>query len=128
MKAFKALKQACMTAPVLVFSDYTKPFLLETKDGLGAVLSQKQVDGWYQPIAYGSRVLMPHKNYHSIKLKFLVLKWAVTEYFKEYLSYQSFVVWMDNHLLMYIMSTPNLDAMGHWWVGALTWFNFELEY
>ena len=23
---------------------------------------------------------------------------------------------------------PNLDAMGHWWVSALTWFNFELEY
>ena len=48
LKAFKALKQACMTAPVLAFADYTKPFLLETdasKDRLGAVLSQKQADG-----------------------------------------------------------------------------------
>ena len=26
------------------------------------------------------------------------------------------------------MSTPNLDAMGHKWVGALVQFNFELEY
>ena len=26
------------------------------------------------------------------------------------------------------MSTPNLDAMGHWWVGALVQFIFELEY
>ena len=25
-KAFEALKQACMTAPVLAFADYTKPF------------------------------------------------------------------------------------------------------
>ena len=24
--------------------------------------------------------------------------------------------------------TPNLDATCHWWVGALMWFNFELEY
>ena len=59
MKAFKALKQACMTAPILVFADYTKPFLLETnasKDGLGVVLLQKQADGQYHPIAYGSRV------------------------------------------------------------------------
>ena len=48
LKAFKALKQACMTAPILAFADYTKPFLLETdasKYGLGAVLPQKQADG-----------------------------------------------------------------------------------
>ena len=127
MKAFETLKQACMTAPVLVFADYTKLFLLETdasKDWLGAVLSQKQADRQYHPIAYGSRALMPHKNYHSTKLEFLALKWAVTEHFKEYLPYQSFVVWMDNNPFTYIMSTPNLDAMGHQWVGALEWFNF----
>ena len=107
---FEALKQACMTALILVFAYHTKPFLLETnasKDGLGAVLLQMQSDRWY-------RTLMPHKkNYHSIKLKFHMLKWAAEEHFKEYLPYQSFVVWMDNNLLMYIMSTPNLDAMGH---------------
>ena len=61
-------------APILAFTDYTKPFLLETdasKDGLGAVLSQKQVDGWYHPVTYGSRALIRHKkNYHSTKLKF----------------------------------------------------------
>ena len=47
LKAFDALKQVCMSASVLAFADYTKEFLLETnasKEGLGAVLSQKQVD------------------------------------------------------------------------------------
>ena len=51
LKAFEALKQACMTASVLAFADHTKPFLLETdasKDGLGAVLLQRQADGWQQ--------------------------------------------------------------------------------
>ena len=133
LKAFKTLKQACITAPILTFADYTKPFLLETdasKDGMGPVLSQKQrADGWYHPITYGSRALTPHeKNYHSTKLKFLALKWAVTEHFKEYLPYQSLLVRMDNNLLTYIMSTPNLDTTGHQWVGALVQFNFELEY
>ena len=54
----------------------------------GVVLSQKQADGQYHPIAYSSGALMSHeKNYHSTKLKFLALKWAVMEHFKEYLSY-----------------------------------------
>ena len=117
LKVFKALKQACVTAPILAFADYTKLFLLETdvsKDGLAAVLLQKQADRRYHPIAYGSRALMPHeKNYHSTKLEFLTLKLAVTEHFKEYLPYQSFLVRTDNNPLTYIMSTPNLDATGH---------------
>ena len=48
LEAFQVLKQACMNSPVLAFTDYTKDFLLKmdaSKEGLGAVLSQKQVDG-----------------------------------------------------------------------------------
>ena len=57
LKAFDTLKQACMSAPVLALTDCTKEFLLETnasKEGLGAVLSQKQADGQYHPVTYGS--------------------------------------------------------------------------
>ena len=42
LKAFEALKQACMQSPVLAFADYTKDLLLKTdasKQGLRAVLS-----------------------------------------------------------------------------------------
>ena len=86
LKAFEVLKHGCMTASVLAFANITKQSLLETdasKDGLGAVLSQKQADGWYQPVTYGSRALMLHeKNFHSAKLEFLVLKWMVTGQFQ----------------------------------------------
>ena len=68
------------------------------------------------------------KNYHSTKLEFLVLKWGVTEHFKEYLPYQPFLVRTDNNPLTYIMTTPNLDTTGHQWVGTLVRFNFQLEY
>ena len=82
-----------MKAPVLAFADYSKPFMLETdasKDGLGAVLLQKGEDGKYHPITYGSKALSKsEKNYHSLKLEFLALKWAVTEHFREYLQYSS---------------------------------------
>ena len=39
-----------------------------------------------------------------------------------------FVVRMDNNPLMYILTTPNLDATGHRWVGTLASFEFALEY
>ena len=132
LEAFEALKQACMSSPVLGYADYTKDFLLKTdasKEGLGVVLSQKQADGHYHLVTYGSWALTaPEKNYHSSKLKFLVLKWAITEHFKEYLLYQPFLVKTDNNPSMHIMTTPNLVAPGHWWVGALAKFNFWLEY
>ena len=117
LEAFKALKQACINSPVLAFTNYMKDFLLETdasKEGLGAGLSQKQEDGQFHPVAYGSQVLTIHKkNYHSTKLEFLALKWAVTEHFREYLLYQPFLVKTDNNPLTYIMTTHNLDATGH---------------
>ena len=126
--AFQALKQACMNSLVLAFANYTKDFLLKTdasKEGLGAVLSQKQEDRWFHLVAYGSQALTTHeKNYHSTKLEFLVLKWAIMEHFKEYLLYQPFLVKTDNNPLTYIITTPNLDATGHRWVGALAKFNF----
>ena len=132
LKAFEQLKQACMNSPVLGFADYTRDFLLETnasKEGLGAVLSQKQEDGQFHLVAYGSRVLITHeKNYHSTKLEFLALKWAVMEHFKKYLLYQPFLVKTDNNPLTYIMSTPNLDATGHCWVSTLAKYDFWLEY
>ena len=113
-------KGKVQSAPVLVFPDFEKPFLLETdasKEGLGVVLSQKQSDGQYHPVAFGSHSLtLAKKNYHSSKLEFLVLKWSVMEHFKEYLAYVPFVVRTDNNPLTYVLTMPNLDATGHQWV------------
>ena len=90
---------------------------------------EQWADGHYHPVAYGSQALTAHeKNYHSTKLEFLALKWAVMEHFKEYLLYQPFLVKTDNNPLMYIMTTPNLDTTGHQWVGALAKFNFWLGF
>ena len=131
-EAVAILKGKVQSTPVLMFPDFEKPFLLETdasKEGLGVVLSKKQSNGWYHPIAFGSHSLTPvKKNYHSSKLEFLALKWSVVEHFKEYLTYAPFVVRTDNNSLTYVLTMPNLDAMGHRWVGALALFEFELEY
>ena len=132
MEAFHLLKMKCMTAPVLAFANFEQPFRLETdasKDGLGAVLSQKQNDGKYHPVAYASQSLKgSEEKYHSSKLEFLALKWAVVDQFREYLQYQPFHVKTDNNPLTYVMSSPNWDTMGHRWVTALANFNMSLKY
>ena len=137
LEAFEHLKAACLQAPILAFPDFNKPFLLETDasgKGLGAVLSQKQTDGRYHPIAYASRIMNDtEQRYHSNKQEFLALKWAVTEQFHEYLSpygknRNEFVVRTDNNPLTYIFSLTNLDAAGQRWVAQLASYNFSLEY
>ena len=137
LKAFDHLKAACLQAPILAFLDFDKPFLLETDAsgrGLGAVLSQKQEDGWYHPIAYASCVMNEtEQRYRSNKQKFLTLKWVITEQFHEYLSpygknRNEFVVHTNSNLLTYIFSSANLDAAGQCWVACLASYNFSLEY
>ena len=136
-EAFDRLKAACLQAPILAFLDFNKPFLLETdasRRGLGAVLSQKQADGWYHPITYASCVMNEtEQRYHSNKQEFLTLKWVVMEQFHEYLSpygknRNMFVVHTNNNPLTYIFSSTNLDAAGQQWVARLASYNFSLEY
>ena len=110
-EAFDCLKAACLQAPILAFPNFGKPFLLETDasgKGLGTVLSQKQSDGRYHPIAYASRIMTEMEwRYHSNKQEFSALKWAVTEQFHEYLSLygknrNEFIVRTDNNPLTYL--------------------------
>ena len=130
--AFQELKMKCLTAPVLAFADFKKPFLLETDasiEGLGAVLSQEQDDGHYHPVTYASHGLKGGElKYHSSKLEFLALKWAMTEQFREYLQYQPFLIRTDNNPLTYVLMMPNLDAVGHRSVVAMAGYNFEIQY
>ena len=93
------------------------------------MLSQKQDDGKFHPVTYASWELKGGEGkYHSSKLEFLALKWAVTDQFKEYLRYKPFMVHTDNNPLTYVMTTPNLDAIGHRWVAALAGYNMTIKY
>ena len=120
-----------MSAPVLAYPDPSKEYLLETnasKLGLGAVLSQKQLDGRYDPVAFGSRALHGVEvNYHSTKLEFLAMKWSI-EHFQTYLLGCHFKVHMDNNPLTYFLTSPNMDAMKQRWINELAKYDFSLKY
>ena len=76
--AFHRLKKVVMSTPVLAYPDPNKEYLLKTdasKLGLGAVLSQKQSDSRYHPVAFRSWALHGAEvNYHSTKLEFLAME------------------------------------------------------
>ena len=130
--SFEALKKLCSESPVSTYTDYSKPFMLHTDastTGLGAVFYQKQSDGKERVIAYASWSLNCEEwNYDAHKLKFLALKWAVTNRLNEYLYGDTFDVFTDNNPLTYILTTAKLDAMGHRWVASLGPYHFNLHY
>lgn len=128
------LIQHLVTPPVMAYPDYKKPYIVHTdasKDGLGAVLYQKQGEQT-RVIAYASRTLTTtEKNYHlhAGKLEFLALKWAVTDQFRDYLYYApEFTVLTDNNPLTYVLTTARLNATGLRWIGELSDFNFTIRY
>ena len=115
-ESFLKLKELCTSTPVLAYAVYNKPFKLHTDAsglGLGALLYQTYEDGKDRVIAYASRVLSHTEvKYPAHNLKFLALKWAVTNRFHEYLYVGKFKVYTDNNPLTYILTTAKLDATG----------------
>ena len=119
---------------VIAYPNWDLPFFLNcdaSNLGLGAVLYQTQ-NGVDRVISYASRTLSePEKNYnfHSGKLEFLALYWAVTERFSDYLRYgPGFTVYTDNNPLTYVLTSAKLNAVGLRWVAALADYNFTIKY
>lgn len=87
--AFNQLKDRLTRAPVLGFADFSCPFILKSdasQNGLGAILYQKQSNE--RKVIANTRLRNAEKNdrnYSSMKLKLLALKWAVVKKFRGYL-------------------------------------------
>lgn len=131
--SFQGLKQSLITAPVLAYADFSRQFVVEidaSHSGLGVVLSQEH-DGKLRPVAYASRGLRPTernmKNYSSMKLELLALKWALTDKFRDYLLGQKCIVYTDNNPLSYLQ-TAKLGALEQRWASQLAAFDFEIRY
>lgn len=117
--------------PVMAYPRFEDPFILHIDAKEQGLRAQRQ-DGKLRVMGYGSQTSTPaEKNYrlHSGKLEFLVLKWAVTERFRDYLFYAPSVTeYSDNNPVTYVLSTAKLNATGHRWVSELANFNITLKY
>ena len=130
-KAFSDLKELLINSPLLVFPDFSKPFVLETDAsgaGLRAVLAQKQDDGSVHPVAYASRSLQSHeKNYGITELEGLGVVWAV-KHFRPYLYGHSCEVFTDHSALTYLLNTPQPSGKLARWGMAIQELNLTIKH
>ena len=99
-------KDKLISAPILVYPDFTQPFLLFTDasyTALGAVIEQEQSDGTRHPIAYASRLTsQAERKYSSTKLECAAVVWAVN-YFRPYLYGKHFTIYTDHSALQWLL-------------------------
>ena len=132
-QAFKQLKQAFVTAPVLAMFDYTWKTVLETDASdwaSGGILSQYNNNGTLQPVAYfSSKHSAQECNYEIYDKELLVIIKALEEWRPELLGVQELVELITDHKnLEYFMTTKALNQRQVRWSKFLSQFNFQIVY
>ena len=112
-RAFKGLKAALVSAPVLKFPDFSRSFIVcaDASDyQLGAVLCQCDADGTERPIAYASRTLDHTEQKYGITdkegaaLLFAVRTW------RPYLTSTKVLAVTDHSSLCQLLTKPQLRS------------------
>ena len=129
-KNFNKLKQVLTKAPVLIYPDFEKEFILQTdasKGALGAVLSQADENGKDHPIAFASRTCnKSEQNYSTTELESLAVVWAV-EKFHNYLYGQKFIIETDHNALKFMNNTDLRGRRARWQIRMMP-YDYEIRY
>ncbi len=134
MEAFITLKEAFISAPILVHLDPDKAFVMEgdaSTTGVGAVLSQQQgTPTRLHPCAFFSRKLSPtEKNYDIDNRELLAIKLALEEW-RHWLEGAQLPVMVltDHKNLEYLRDAKRLNPRQARWALFFTHLNFSISY
>ena len=131
-QAFTQLKEALATAPVLIYPDMQRPFVINcdaSSQAIGFVLAQEDGSGRERPIAYGGRSLTSSERAYSVsELEMLSMVSAIKQ-FHCYLANTRFTVYTDHLSLKYLQSLKNSNS-GRLlrWSLLLQQYDFTIEY
>ncbi|KAK4386079.1 Retrovirus-related Pol polyprotein from transposon.6 [Sesamum angolense] len=124
--AFECLKQAMISALILVLLDFTQHFIIEADacdKGIRAVLMQKQ-----RPIAFLSKALSPRNQGLSVYEKeFLAILQAVQKW-KHYFIGHHFIIKTDHQSLKHILELKVDNALQQKWISELLGLDYEVQY
>ncbi len=133
-EAFTTLKEAFISAPILIHPDPDKAFVVEddaSTTGVGAVLSQQQgTPTRLHPCAFFSRKLSPaEKNYDIDNQELLAIKLTLEEW-RHWLegAQLPFMVLTDHKNLEYLRDAKRLNPRQARWALFFTRFNLSISY
>lgn len=128
--AFRTLKSALVSPPVLIFPDFEQPFIVTTDasaTAVGAVISQGTLPN-DRPIQFVSKVMnKAQQNYSTIEKELLAIIYAVDQ-FRHYLVGHEFILFTDHKPLIYLFNMKNASSKLVRWRLALSEYQFKIVY
>ena len=130
-QAFEKLKELLISEPILIRSNFDKPFVLYTDASnfeLGAVLAQKTNDNKEGVINYLSRSLnQAEQNYSAIEKEALATVWGIKKNCC-YLLGQLFWLVTDHKALKWLFNQKDSVGWVSQWIDTLADYRYEIEY
>jgi hypothetical protein len=132
-EAFEKLKKLVTSAPVLSLPDMERPYLLETDASnyaYGAILSQKQKDDRWHPVAFMSKSMTPAERNYDVHDKELLAVVRALEEWRQFLmgAKHTTEVLTDHQNLLYFRQAQNLNRRQARWAMFLENFNILLRH
>jgi hypothetical protein len=129
-KAFEKLKQILSTEPLLIYPDFSQPFIAACdacNKEVGAVLSE-ECDAGEKPVACCSRQLnYAESKYSTTELELLALLFA-TQQFRCYLYGRKFTLYTDHRALKWLLNLQDPSSRLTRWAMKLSEYDFVVEH
>ncbi|GBG82650.1 hypothetical protein CBR_g35015 [Chara braunii] len=128
-QAFGALKDALVTAPILIRPDLSQQFMLITDwqpEAISAILAQKGNDGKEHVIEYASRTVPDERRNDSAPQgECYAVVWGI-QHFHPYLYGQKFLLVTDHEPLLAMKKLTNYTGMIGRWAALLQEYEFDI--
>ena len=130
-EAFLSLKGLFTTAPVLIFPDPGRQFIVEvdaSDTGIGAVLSQRAAE--VHPVAFLSRRFTPAERNYDVGNRELLAVHEALEEWRHWLegAQHPVLIWTNHKNLTHIREAKRLGPRQARWALLFSRFNFTLMY
>lgn len=127
--AFKMLKVAMTSAPVLAYPNMNASFILSTDasgEAISFILGQKDKDGREHPIAFGGRALKPTERKWSITERECLALVEGIRHYRHFLEHQHFTVLTDHAALKWLGDIKHSTGRLARWSMLLQGFNYTV--